>query len=246
MIIGLPTIYGVSWTCNFSSQDWGGYGVIYCCSVAFSEATNNDNILDIQGPHKTGYSDEDVLAFKIWHLNTPFLHNGIGHFFPNVQTMQVCRVELKEVSKEIFEGFNNLTNLNLNYNVLKEIKVDTFDHIPNLTNIYLEENRIETLSADVFVKLKFLEHINLNRNKLTHLLDGTFRNNELLNTVLLNQNQLSSMTPRIFNNVNVLKTVELRDNRCIRFDVKYKSEIDDLRILIGLCNVTSCENVVSA
>lgn len=228
------------------SQDWGGYGFIYFCDVTSSSPTKNDNILDIRRPHGTGYSDEDVLAFRIWGRDFPILFNGTGHFFPNVQTLQVCEANLKEVSKEIFEGFNNLTSLNLNNNVLKEIKIDTFDHIPNLTNIYLELNRIETLSADAFVKLKFLEHINLNSNKLTHLLDGTFRNNELLNTVLLRNNHLSSMTPRIFNNVNVLKTVELRDNRCIRFDVKYKSEIDDLRLLIGLCNVTSCENVVSA
>ena len=108
-----------------------------------------------------------------------------------------------------FDGFGNLTSLNLSGNELRSLPTGIFDKLTNLTSLSLLKNELSSLPTGIFDKLVNLETLNLSGNALSSLPAGLF--DKLTNLTYLNllDNPLRSLPDGYFDKLTKLETLFL-------------------------------------
>lgn len=88
----------------------------------------------------TSERDEDVQRFYAsFNDKLEYLPANLGETFPNLTELHANVCAIKEISKENFEGLNQLRELHLNFNQIESIDNDTFEFIPAVERINLCE-----------------------------------------------------------------------------------------------------------
>ena len=143
---------------------------------------------------------------------------------------------LRHIEKDAFDGFSNLTELDLGYNLLAEIENGTFNSLVNLRTLKLEFNQLEILPSDVFLDLINLStlflrhnsiaslprdlflclpnlvHLWLQYNRLARLKPGTFHGMYRLEMLDLQHNRITALDPYVFDGLYSLRELDLRAN----------------------------------
>lgn len=100
--------------------------------------------------------------------------------------------KIKQIEKNTFSGFNNLTTLNLTHNSIDFLLLGTFKDLGNLTSLDLSSNFLTEIKFGIFHGLRNLLVLKLNDNKFKQLPGQIFY--ELLNLTDLDisENELST------------------------------------------------------
>lgn len=117
-----------------------------------------------EGDHPQGKCDEDVTGVYFIDVITRF-PQGLHEIFPNTNTLWISKSRLKEVSRENFDGLENLTHLYLIHNRLKSLPSDLFVNMRRLQHVSFNNNKIEFISSEILRPLKNLEYFGLEENK---------------------------------------------------------------------------------
>jgi hypothetical protein len=146
---------------------------------------------------------------------------------PLLETILVSDNDIQMVHPEVFNGLQNLRQIDLHNNSIDYIHPSLFQNNPNLSVLDLSCNDLKTLQVDFSynTKLKFL---NLSVNMLT-LEDLTiFRPLISLQILDLSNNQMENMSGEVFGGMGDLKYLSISGNPQLEYDCR-------LRTLWTLC-----------
>lgn len=89
---------------------------------------------------------------------------GFLSIFSEIQDLQITNSKLKEISKENFKSFEQLSRLILDGNEIEELEENLFIFNLNLRHVSFSGNSIKIIGLNVFQNIKNLSILNLNGN----------------------------------------------------------------------------------
>ncbi len=130
----------------------------------------------------------------------------------HIHTLVLASNKLATLPDGMFDGMDELLELDLSYNQLTTLQPGIFDGLYNLHKLNLAANELRELQPGTFAGLQSLQELLLKVNKLTTLQPGAFNGLEHLEGLILSQNKLTTMVPHIFDGLHNLLWIELVDN----------------------------------
>lgn len=110
----------------------------------------------------------------------------------------------------VFDGLENLTELNLCSNELINFDPEWFSHKPNLKSLYLTDNQITVLSIEMFSNLTNLTTLRLSDNQFNRLEDRVFSHLENLENLSISHNyNIRNLKPEVFHGLDKLMSLEM-------------------------------------
>ena len=141
---------------------------------------------------------------------------------------------LTSLHKDLFDGLDSLTLLDLTGNRLTSLPADIFTD-PPLVALALGLNRLSTLPADVFAPLKSsLQRLRLNGNALTTLDADVFDGLTGLLLLELHDNALTALDAAVFDDLAALQQLWLRSNDLEDLDAALFDGLGDTLTLLTL------------
>lgn len=173
--------------CRFyTDHGWAAFEKIYQCKVKNDpNITSPENVLvtSINGTHKRGKSNDDVLGFWIHNKTVNFFPRGIEKFFKNLQLIAIQSSRLKTISSTDLQPFPNLLNLDLGANEIYSLSEEVFKFNTKVRALYLHTNQITEVYPEVFDNLKQLIYLYLKPNKCINL-DAHNSTTDIQNVIL--------------------------------------------------------------
>lgn len=120
------------------------------------------------------FTSGNVAGWNTWQASRvslsgmDFLPKNLHVTFRDLKYL-TARVELKEISRQVLKGLENIEYLNIGNNKLTSLPDDLFADMKNLSYVYFDNNQIERMSSKV---LSPIEHT---------LKRADFRNNATIN-----------------------------------------------------------------
>ena len=152
---------------------------------------------------------------------------------------------LKEIHPEAFENLNQLSYLDLSYNLLEDSSFDssTFKSLVNLNTLNLSRNLIKTPHPEWFLHLSRLNHLNLSYNLLDQIPQNLFLSLNNLITLNLSYNKLKNWPERAVNSLTELIELDLSFNQMSRMNAQSFNSLSQLvRLDLSHNRLTSIEN----
>ncbi len=109
----------------------------------------------------------------------------------------------------MFQGLDNLQELNLNFNKIKSIENATFSCMSKLETLNLNSNELQILYAGTFQGLDNLQKLNLGRNDIKSIENGTFSCLKRLKKLNLEMLELLELNAEMFNGSDNLQELNL-------------------------------------
>ena len=178
----------------------------------------------------------------------------ISNSKPQISTLKILNCEINGLQKLTFNGFDNLTDLNLSKcnilcfvedvfetliclksinlsdNTISFIDNNLFKKNRNLNTIILKNNRLVGIDRTVFLFLEKLEVLDLSHNKILVLL-GQFYHCQGLRKLYLNNNCIKYILPMSFNKLVNLTGLTLNDNMVTHLEEFVFHNLVNLRYL---------------
>lgn len=185
-----------------------------CNAKNLSATTKNSEIHEVDGCHKTGRTNQDVVSFYAYNPPLKYIPKRIGFVFLNLKTLLITKSKLRFIEFRDFRNMKRLRKLYLPENKIEKIPICIFKHVENLEAVDFNGNNIEELNKDTFLNLPNLEIFTANDNKIRNLEEGLFRNNPNLKEIYLKQNKLQIIQVN-FLTIKGVQMVDLRYNNCV-------------------------------
>lgn len=144
-------------------------GTYYCRVNNANINSRNEAVVDgITGTHKSGYNNDNVVAFQIYTGSAVYPPQGIEKYFKNLKAIRYQHCKLKEIHQQDLKPFPKLMDLMLYGNQIEVLEEGLFDFNPDLVYINIRDNKIVHIHSKVFDNLKKVTHIYLNSNTCTN------------------------------------------------------------------------------
>lgn len=86
---------------------------------------------------------------------------GLDKIFPNLISLVLAQLGIKNVHQRDLAGFPKLNYLDLSLNQLTVLEKDLFKNNPFLMDINLRSNELKIIDPNIFSELKYLEVVNI-------------------------------------------------------------------------------------
>lgn len=130
-------------------------------------------------------------------------HNQLGSYWESINADAISRLQ-------------NLTVLDLSYNLLTSISSNLFHNMYKLSTLRLTGNKFTIIASNTFLSNTFLTLLDLGDNSLTEFTAPTIQHLSNLKTLNLEDNRITSMDPELIkylnNKNNSVKSVGLIGN----------------------------------
>lgn len=187
----------------------------FCITVELVITQPGEKIINFDGVHQFGMTDNDVLEFNTTKQKTDYLPHGLAEKFVNLEILYVIESGVKAITRSDFEQMTKLKEIALYGNLINDIPANCFDDLINLKKISLSNNRIKYLPNEVFHQLPSLMEVYISNNNLEAVSSNLFVNNPHMTTISLRGNSLKSIGDGMIIILRQLKNVSLEDNTCI-------------------------------
>lgn len=147
-------------------------GVLKCVMDAAGDCTFTNVFTNETHPlfHPTSFEDpSNVSSVAVCHSKVPLMTNELCRAFPNLRTIEMEKVHLKQIQDEALSFCINLSELDITHNNLTEVKPNLFINNPAITKIDFSSNQLTYVDVKVFEPIKNLKYLNLGDNFLVHL-----------------------------------------------------------------------------
>ncbi len=158
---------------------------------------------------------------------TPHMFDGLD----NLIELNLSKNSIKTIHKETFQSIKKLQILWLNANLLQEIDPHTFDNLENLEELYLGNNYLSTIQKNTFKDLTSLTILGLYRNKLTVCKSDTLNGLSNLRALHLCNNKIQSLDQNTFYHTPKLYLIDLKFNQLKNLTQHIFDPLTDLKIL---------------
>ncbi|KAL1488354.1 hypothetical protein ABEB36_014831 [Hypothenemus hampei] len=218
----------------------------------------DNSLLDLERIPNLKISDSKFLQLEYCNFNGNFTEVVNKFDIKNLSKLSFEGVNQHGaiyISKESFNGLDNLELLSLSYSTflleedflantpnlamitLKQNSLtqldNYFDYVPNLKNLELNNNEISHIPERVFNKLNSLSRLFLFDNNITSLSKDSFVGLENLKLLELSSNHISNITEDAFSDLPILVNLSLRGNRIRKIYLKLfakNSFLENLRL----------------
>jgi Leucine-rich repeat (LRR) protein len=133
--------------------------------------------------------------------------------FPNLESLNLWRGNLRDIQSESFESLTNLTGLNLGYCKLEQLDEDLFKSLKKLVALNLNHNPLKRISSKLFSNLAALNELILAGCELLDLEPNTFHGLDKLNILVLSSNRLTHLNETSFKGLKNLTELDLSFNK---------------------------------
>ncbi|CAG9811223.1 unnamed protein product [Chironomus riparius] len=203
--------------CDYSYQNYWSTGYkttntsYYTCYLDTRQANYNEKLIQIDGKHEIGHSDDDVKWIGNNKLKT--FSSIICQKFPNLKVVQITDAELDSIEEDSLFNCNNLDHLLMHKNKIRELPEYILIKNSKLTLLRLYSNQLTTVPENFLLYQKNLEDLDLNDNQIEFLPGNIFRSLQKLELLYLYKNKLRSINPEWFVNLQNLKWLRLDGNQ---------------------------------
>jgi Leucine-rich repeat (LRR) protein len=157
---------------------------------------------------------DDVTSIVASNLSTTFIPTRLSSIFKHVLTFVYATSKVKFISKDNFEGMQNLEKLQLNGNEIEEIPANAFVYVKKLRELDLSNNELKSLDDNLLVRLPMLQVFHANDNDLQEINEELFERNENLKEVALRGNKIMQISMD-FSSLVKIERIDLGSNVCI-------------------------------
>lgn len=178
--------------------------------LCFIRHMNQRILHDVTYKPNSNYLEKREIIFDNCTLDA--LPLGIFEHYPNVKTMYVWNIHLKNMTKEMFRNADELVKLDLSKNHIGQLESDTFSLTTKLAQLDLSMNRIKSMHVDAFSGLGRLNILNLANNQLQLIPANCFAPLRQLKMIRLNQNSIKMIPVELFAHNIRLQNIYLNDN----------------------------------
>ncbi|XP_045472038.1 carboxypeptidase N subunit 2-like [Harmonia axyridis] len=155
-------------------------------------------------------------------------------------TKIIVNQRIARLQQYSYEGFDNLTELRIDFCKVKEIEPGAFDLLKPLETLTLCGNNIAEIDKGVFNNVQ-VQHLNLSKNYITYIHPQAFDNITSLQNIVLDYNQLKCWSSAWFRNTPLLLNLsfrhnlfeELPDNAFTNFRTEIKTNSSQLSLDFG-------------
>lgn len=244
---------------NLTHLSINGFGLSNVRDDFFDDVTNI-TLLDIRAnninfPSKI-FDKLTQLRFLELGFNLSQLDDGIFRNQKNLRILNLWGNNLRNLSKNAFEGISSEIELDLSNNRIETMQPDIFVHLTNMTVINLSSNEFESLPEGLFEHNRNLRHIRLMNNRVTLkalpkrflanlkkleevsiqcnlsvLPEDTFAGSSNLKILHLQNNALEKIPAGLLQSQHQLEELDLSDNEIITLDDQLFSKTSSLKIL---------------
>lgn len=137
---------------------------------------------------------------------------GMFEHYPNVKTMYVWNIRLRNVSKEVFRNAKELLLLDLSKNHINQLEPNAFSLTMKLSQLDLSKNQIASIDVEAFTGLERLNILNMANNKVQLIPANCFAPLRQLKIIRLNHNSIKMIPVELFANNMRLQNIYLNDN----------------------------------
>lgn len=138
--------------------------------------------------------------------------NAIEHL-RELNYLEIIGLNLEPFDDRFLRNQRKLKQFGMHLSTLKKLTKIMFDGTPNISELEFNDNEIDSVDVDAFENLVNLTKIDLSRNQLVKLPQGVFRANKNLLEVRLSQNILESLADGLLSQLPHLEKVSLQSNR---------------------------------
>ena len=217
-----------------------GYGSDVLLKSDFAGMTNVTNIEIDFSPALKRVPDDALDEFSKAGITIIELHGGYiediesGVFdgFTNLSTLDLGDNAIQGFDPDLFNGLSSLTTLFLNNNRLTTLDEDLLDGLSGLQQLFLSDNNLTTLDADLFDGLSALHTLEIEDNNLTTLDADLFDGLSGLRRIRLDGNRLTTLDEDLFDGLSALQQIWLVDNPLTALEEDLFDGLTDLRFLI--------------
>lgn len=234
---------------GFNTNVLSGLTALQSLSIEESKIeaiTFSENLSDLQTLVLKSTSikriDSTISLLKELKSLKVLINNEILEFAPNMfkgldqlECLHMCScIDLGKIPMDMFNGLNNLVELNMSNCELKRIHSEAFSHTPKLTKLNLSSNKLKLKNTALLRHLPHLKELDLSNNKIEYSVieKGLFCNLVSLETLSLNGNSIKILDSTI-KLLKELKSLDLSNN----FHLKASPYM-----FYGLCNL-ECLNL---
>ncbi|XP_063988541.1 insulin-like growth factor-binding protein complex acid labile subunit [Diachasmimorpha longicaudata] len=137
--------------------------------------------------------------------------------FHDLKSLSMTETLLPELPSDIFEGLENLTLLDLEYNRITVLRKNTFRNLYALKKLILGHNNISKIEPETFANLN-LQHLDLKFNDLGNISNGLFHHLGSLEVLDLARNGFQTVPKDAFEGCSQLRSLNLARNRIRHID----------------------------
>ncbi|EEZ99323.1 toll-like protein [Tribolium castaneum] len=136
-------------------------------------------------------------------------------YFEGLEDLEKLSLEnngLVDVEEDVFANTPKLTSLDLQVNKIK-LGANLFNNTPLLKSLDISQNNLDYLPPDLFKKLEDLELLHVWDNKIRFIDDSTFQGLTNVKSIELSGNLIETITENAFKNLSNLERVNLSMNK---------------------------------
>jgi hypothetical protein len=162
ILILIVRLDAIDLQCRFEPMRWT-YVTGPACKASNLNITSRQTITSVNG--ETNF---DGSSYKFIIVNSQvvsFIPEGLGEFFPNLESLHIVRSKLKKVEKKDLQPFPKLKELILYSNKIESLPGDLLEGNLELKQVHFNSNPITHVGHNLVTPLKKLEHASFSKTK---------------------------------------------------------------------------------
>lgn len=166
IIFSLPFAAPIQLNCSFynSANDIFITDLYACFGTTKDIEYSGITIDSVEGTHDEGKSFNDTNGLRVSSQKWPYIPQGIGGIFKNLESLELSYCDLEVLLKEDLKQFPNLKVLSLPNNRLTSLDSGLFQFNSMLKSFDAHRNMICSVASDIFDRTNDLEEIDLTNN----------------------------------------------------------------------------------
>lgn len=162
------------------------------------------------------------------------------------KNLHLDKRDIENIDENVFQGLDNLENLDLGGNKLQKINISTFKGLGNLKKLWLDENQVVKIEENAFVHLTQLQVLSFSNNKLSRIEANMFHGLHNLVGLILSGNLITDIDLNAFLGLTNLRLLMLNDNPQLnRFNRKCFEPLTSIGVIV-LSNSKSAEKTYAS
>jgi hypothetical protein len=139
-------------------------GILGCYASKFSVTSRNEVVTTVNDQSSKDFDGSEVKLLWIHDCTLMFVPEGMGKFFPKLQSLKIWGSKLEKVTKKDLAQFPLITEVSICHNELKFLPGDLFEANPELTFVDFSRNKIRRISSGFLEPLTELQRVHLHSN----------------------------------------------------------------------------------
>ena len=161
---------------------------------------------------------EQVDQLFIRNISIDEISKDLFENYTNLKEVDISNNNISIISNRSFIYLKELNILNISKNKITNLSSDSFSGLKKLSELYLSDNLINVMDDFLFNSTMLLKKLDVSHNRLQSINNNVFRHLIDLEEIVLHHNQITSLNDSLFKRINYLQKLDISDNRISNVD----------------------------